>query len=217
MDTDKPSALRANIALFFGIAAVAGVGYAYIEPIIAYEKYLAGTYDFPSAMAAALAAGRLQEAMWPLIGGTVACLLGLGLGAIVKSPKPVKMVAMGLSTVALLGAGYIWGMHGSGIVGADGKLGHKCSADADCKAPLGCLDLKFAPYDKGCGPVNEFVLRAEELAETQCACDDAACAREVADKFRALMSEVGDATVTKAEMARFKAANAEARACFEKF
>jgi hypothetical protein len=216
MDTEKPSALRASIALFFAIAAVAGVGYAYIEPIIAYEKMLAGTYDFPSSLAAALAAGRLQEAMWPLIGGTVACLLGLGLGALVKSPKGLKMATLGLSTVALLGAGYIWGMHGSGIVGADGKLGHQCSADADCEAPLGCLTLKFAPYEKGCGAVNTLVLRAEELADEQCACNNKACAREVVDKFRKLMDEVGDATVNPDELARFKAANVEARACFEK-
>ena len=116
MSDESPGKVKASIGLFLALAAVAGVGFAYIEAITAYEKLVAGVYDFPPDMLTRLAAGRLKEASWPLVGGTVCAVVSLVLTGISGAGKRLTIPAYALAGISLATALYVWAMHGSGIL-----------------------------------------------------------------------------------------------------
>lgn len=102
--------------MFFALLAVAGAGYAFMEPILAYGKLVTGEYSFGPELVTALAAGRLKEAAWPLIGGTVFAIAALALTALSRGPKGLNIASYALGGIAAAGSLTIWAMYGGGIL-----------------------------------------------------------------------------------------------------
>lgn len=105
----------AIFALILALAAVAGMAFVYIEPIMAFDKLKGGAYNFPPTEQAWMMRMRMREAGIPLIASSGVALLAIILGS---RRKGLGKVAMFLGIIALAAAGYVWAMYGSGIINA---------------------------------------------------------------------------------------------------
>jgi hypothetical protein len=100
------------------IGAVAAVAYVRIESIAAYEDLKTGAYGFGPQMRDLTMLGRMRDAGYLLIAGSVAALGALVLSRVGGRGRLAGRLPAVLACAALGAAIYVWVCHGGEIVRA---------------------------------------------------------------------------------------------------